>query len=181
MIPLLNSVPVTAACVSNHELDLGVPQFEHLASQCNFPWLLANVKDPALGQDISLGHAQKTALLTSSNGVKIGVIGLAEKEWLEAVNALPGNLIHTDPVVTAQELVPGLRAQGAEMIVALCHQREHHDLRLAQETPPGLIDIIFSGHDHHYRYVKIHNTHVLCSGSDYKQLSYIEASKRGAK
>lgn len=175
MVPILNNVPVAAACVGNHELDMGVPQFEYLASQCNFPWLLANVTDPALGEDVPLGHAHKTVMLTSSTGVKIGVIGLAEKEWLEAVNSLPTNLVHTDPAITARELISGLRLQGAEMIIALCHQREAHDRRLAQEVPQ--IDIILSGHDHHYRYSKVGQTHVLCSGSDYKQLSYVEAVK----
>ena len=173
MVPILNNVPVAAACVGNHELDMGVPQFEYLASQCNFPWLLANVTDPALGEDIPLGRAHKTVMLTSSTGIKIGLIGLAEKEWLEAVNSLPPNLIHTDTAVTARELIPELRAQGAEMIIALCHQREAHDTRLAQEVPE--IDIILSGHDHHYRQSKVRETLVLCSGSDYKQLSYIEA------
>ncbi|THY42898.1 5'-nucleotidase [Aureobasidium pullulans] len=181
MVPILNNVPVTAACVGNHELDMGVPQFEYLASQCAFLWLLANVTDPALGDDVPLGHAHKTTMLTSSNGIKIGLIGLAEKEWLEAVNALLSNLIHTDPVVSAKKLIPGLRAQGAEIIIALCHQREHHDVRLAQETPEGLIDLVLSGHDHHYRQARVRSTQILCSGSDYKQLSYIEASRTDTK
>jgi 5'-nucleotidase len=114
-------------------------------------------------------------MLTSSTGIRIGVIGLAEKEWLEAVNSLPTDLVHTDPAITARELIPGLRAQGAEMIIALCHQRGQHDMRLAKEVPE--IDIILSGHDHHYRHSKVHKTHVLCSGSDYRQLSYIEATR----
>lgn len=178
MVPILNNVPVAAACVGNHELDMGVPQFEYLASQCNFPWLLANVTDPALGDDVPLGHAQKTVILTASTGIKIGLIGLAEKEWLEAVNSLPANLVHTDPVVTARKLISELRAQGAEMIIALCHQREVHDISLAEAVPD--IDIILSGHDHHYRHAKVRNTHIVCSGSDYKQLSYIEASRDGS-
>jgi len=140
--------------------------------------LLANVIDPALGDNVSLGHAEKTAILTSSNGIKVGLIGLAEKEWLEAVNALPPNLIYIDSSVTANQLIPHLRARGAEIIIALCHGREVHDNRLADETPRGLIDIILGGHDHHYRYSKIKDTHVLCSGSDFKQLSYIEARRR---
>lgn len=78
-----------------------------------------------------LGHAQKTVILTSSTGIKIGVIGLAEKEWLEAVNALPPNLVYIDSPTAAIQLVPDLRAQGAELIIALCHQREVHDNRLA--------------------------------------------------
>lgn len=162
----------------NHDLDLGVHQFEHLASQCNFPWLLANVLDPALGDDVPLGRAEKTAIITSSNGIKIGLIGLVEQEWLEVVNALPPHLIYIDSHIAATQLVPGLRARGAEIVIALCHQRERHDIRLAEETPPGLIDIILGGHDHHYRYTKVKDTHVLCSGSDFKQLSYVEARRR---
>lgn len=117
-------------------------------------------------------------MLTSSNGIKIGLIGLAEQEWLEAVNALPPNLMYRDSVDVAKELVPSLRAQGAEIIIALAHQREFHDNRLARDTPTGLIDIILGGHDHHYRYSKIKNTHVLCSGSDFKQISYIEVRRK---
>ena len=56
-------------------------QFRHLRSQCTFPWLLANVLDPALGDDVSLGNCEKTKILESSNGIKIGLIGLAEREW----------------------------------------------------------------------------------------------------
>ena len=65
----------------NHDLDFGITQFQHLRSQCKFPWLLANVLDPALGKNISLANCGKTKILTSSTGVKIGVIGLAEREW----------------------------------------------------------------------------------------------------
>jgi len=60
------------------------------------------------------------------------------------------------------------------MIILMCHEREVHDNKLASECPPGMVDIILSGHDHDYRYSKINGIHILCSGSDFKQLSYIE-------
>jgi 5'-nucleotidase len=63
----------------NHDLDFGITQFRHLRSQCKFPWLLANVLDPALGENIALADCGKTKILTSSTGVKVGVIGLAER------------------------------------------------------------------------------------------------------
>jgi hypothetical protein len=65
----------------NHDLDFGVAQFRHLRDQCQFPWLLANVLDPALGEDVPIGNCEKTCMLTSSNGIKVGVIGLGEREW----------------------------------------------------------------------------------------------------
>jgi hypothetical protein len=41
---------------------------------------LANVLDPALGVDVPIANCGKMSLLTS-NGIKIGVIGLGEREW----------------------------------------------------------------------------------------------------
>ena len=152
-------------------------QFRHLTSQCRFPWLLANVLDPTLGDDEPLGNAKKTVML-ESNGIKIGVIGLGEREWLETINALPPDIVYQSASATAKKLIPGLRAQGAEMIVALTHQREPNDNKLAELTGGDCIDLVLGGHDHYYRHSLIHGTHVLRSGTDFKQLSHIEARRR---
>lgn len=117
-------------------------------------------------------------MLTASNGVKIGLIGLGEREWLQTINSLPPDLIYKSASQTAIELVPKLREEGAEIIIALTHQREPNDNRLAEKIPEGLIDIILGGHDHYYNHKFINGTHVLRSGSDFKQLSYIEAWRK---
>ncbi|KAI9672305.1 MAG: hypothetical protein M1831_002121 [Alyxoria varia] len=171
------------ACVGNHDLDFGVPQFRHLAQQCEFPWLLANVLDPALGEDVSLGNAEKTKIIETSNGYKIGVIGLVEREWLDTVNSLPPNLEYRSASATAKELVPKLREDGADIIIAVTHAREPNDLKLAEKTPPGFIDIIMGGHDHFYQHKLVNGIHLLRSGTDFKQLSYVEAwrKKDGSK
>jgi len=171
-----------------------VPQFRHLATQCNFPWLLANALDPALGEDVSLADCPKTLILESSNGIKVGLIGLAEREWyayphicslsakslrrLDTINSLPPNLIYLSASETARKLIPSLHEQGAEIIIALTHAREPSDIKLAEKTPPGLIDLILGGHDHFYGHHFINGTHVLRSGTDFKQLSYIEARRK---
>ena len=162
--------------LQNHDLDFGVKQFRYLADKCKFPWLIANVLDPALGKDVPLGNAARTHMITSSNGIKIGLIGLAEREWLETVHDLPPNLIYRSATATAKLLIPKLRAQGAEIIIALTHMREPNDNKLADQTE-GLIDIILGGHDHYYSHSFRSGTHVLRSGSDFKQLSYIEARR----
>lgn len=119
-------------------------------------------------------------MITSSNGIKVGLIGLAEEEWLATVNALPPNLVFKSQLETVKKHAPSLRAQGAEMVIALCHQREVNDNRLATDVPPGMIDIILGGHDHDYRYSKINGVHVLCSGSDFKQLSYLQVRRNSS-
>ncbi|KAL8945600.1 MAG: hypothetical protein Q9222_007879, partial [Ikaeria aurantiellina] len=147
------------------------------AACCTFPWLLANVLDPALGHDVALGNCEKTTILQASNGVQVGLIGLAEREWLDTINALPPNLIYKSASETAKQLIPNLCAQGADIIIALTHAREPSDVKLAEKTP-GLIDLILGGHDHFYGHQIINGTHILRSGTDFKQLSYIEASRR---
>ncbi|KZF25145.1 5'-nucleotidase [Xylona heveae TC161] len=179
MIDFLNGTGIDVACLGNHDLDFGVTQFRYLAGRCTFPWLIANVLDPDLAEEnAALGNCQKTLILTSSNGIKVGVIGLVEREWLETINSLPPNLIYKSASATAEELVPGLRAQGAEIIIAVTHMREPNDLKLAEKTTPGLIDIIMGGHDHFYGHHFVNKTHVLRSGTDFRQLSYIEARKK---
>ncbi|KAF2465527.1 5'-nucleotidase [Lindgomyces ingoldianus] len=182
MVPVLNGIGTDVACVGNHDLDFGIRQYRHLTSQCHFPWLLANVLDPALGENEPLGNAKKTVMLESSNGIKIGVIGLAEREWLDTINSLPPDLIYKSASATAKELVPGLREQGAEIVVAVTHQREPNDNKLAELTADGLVDIILGGHDHYYSHNFVNGTHVLRSGTDFKQLSHIEVRrKEGSK
>jgi 2',3'-cyclic-nucleotide 2'-phosphodiesterase (5'-nucleotidase family) len=117
-------------------------------------------------------------MLTSSNGIKVGVIGLAEREWLDTINSLPPDIIYKSASQTAKELIPGLKEQGAEIIVCVSHQREPNDNKLAELTGGGLIDIILGGHDHYYAHSLINGTHVLRSGTDFKQLSHIEAWRK---
>ncbi|KAI1451592.1 Metallo-dependent phosphatase [Annulohypoxylon moriforme] len=177
MVPLLNNIGTDAAALGNHDLDFGVRQFKHLSSKCQFPWLIANVLDPALGDSVPIGNCKKTHFITTSNGVKIGLIGLGEREWLATINSLPPDLIYKSATQTAKELVPQLRAEGADIVIALTHMREPNDNKLAEQTD-GIIDIILGGHDHYYSHSVIKGTHVLRSGTDFKQLSYLEARRR---
>lgn len=177
MVPILNQLGTACACVGNHDLDFGVKQFEYLAGKCTFPWLVANIFDPALGDGIPIAHARQTLMITSSNGIKIGLIGLGEREWLDTVNALPPNIIYKSATETAKQLIPELRKAGADMIIVLSHAREPNDIKLAQNLD-GDADLILGGHDHYYSHNLVHGTHVLRSGSDFKQLSYLEAWRR---
>nr|POE53570.1 mannosylglucosyl-3-phosphoglycerate phosphatase [Quercus suber] len=178
MVPALNSIRTSVACLGNHDLDFGVQQFQLLASMCKFPWLCANVLDPALGEDVPLGNCKRSVLLTASNGIRIGVIGLVEQEWLDTINTLPPDLRFVEPAVVAKELAAKLRQEGAEVIVALTHQRQPNDERLARELEPGVVDIILSGHDHFYAQAVVNGTQILRSGTDFKQLSYLELRRK---
>lgn len=117
-------------------------------------------------------------MLKSSNGLKVGVIGLGEREWLVTINALPPNLEYCSASETAKKLAPGLKNEGADIIIALTHQREPNDNKLAQTVGNGVVDIILGGHDHYYNHSVLNGVHVLRSGTDFKQLSYIECWRK---
>lgn len=51
-------------------------------------------------------------------------------------------------------------------------------MKLAEKTHSGLVDMVLGGHDHFYAHHVVNNTHVLRSGTDFKQLSYIEVRRR---
>ena len=76
---------------------------------------------------------------------------------------------------------PKLREQGADIVVAITHAREPNDNKLAEQTPPGMLDLILGGHDHFYAHNIINGTHCLRSGTDFKQLSYIKAWRKQDK
>ena len=151
-----------------------MPKFQELASQCHFPWVLANVLDPALGPDTPLGNA-KPSIILDSGDVKIGVLGLVEREWLDTINSLPPNLIYKSASATAKEVALDLRTEGCTIIIAVTHQREPNDRKLAEKLDPGTVDLILGGHDHFYGHSIVNGVHILRSGTDFKQLSYVEA------
>jgi 5'-nucleotidase len=117
-------------------------------------------------------------MLTSSNNIKVGCIGLGEREWLATINSLPPNLDYRSASGTADLLTPELRKEGAEIVIAITHQREPNDVKLAEKAATGSIDLILGGHDHYYNLQVINSVPVLRSGTDFKQLSYIEGWRK---
>jgi 5'-nucleotidase len=71
-----------------------------------------------------------------------------------------------------------LKKDGADIIVAVTHQREPNDDKLAKKVGRNVIDIVLGGHDHYYNHSVHNGTHVLRSGTDFKQLSYIECWRK---
>ena len=79
-------------------------------------------------------------------------MGLIEEEWIVSLGTVePSEVKYTDFVTVGTRLAAELRAQGAQMVVALTHMRLHNDQRLAREATG--IDLILGGHDHFFECV----------------------------
>ncbi|KAL7316756.1 hypothetical protein PS15m_003206 [Mucor circinelloides] len=149
---VLNQCHITAACVGNHDFDFGMPQLEKLIGRTEFPWLLSNV----LNSDKSTSSDKiKRFIITEqpNTGLRIGIIGLVEKEWIQTIPSFPPELTYYDFVQVAQDLSRQLRDPNgpykADLIIALTHMRVPNDIKLAKACRQD-IDLILGGHDHFY-------------------------------
>ncbi|PSC76623.1 Trifunctional nucleotide phosphoesterase [Micractinium conductrix] len=171
MVPVLNSIGVHAAAVGNHDFDFGVERLQQHMHNFRFPWLLSNVLSAQTGQPLGGAHR---SLILDWHGVKVGLMGLVEREWLLTIPSVEErDIVFLDFCDEGRRLAAQLAAEGAELIVALTHMRTPNDLVLAGAVPE--IQLLLSGHDHHYEITESapHGTLVFKSGTDFRELSLL--------
>ncbi|OJA12754.1 hypothetical protein AZE42_07929 [Rhizopogon vesiculosus] len=163
MMAILNALGVNVALAGNHDFDYGYPHFCKLTKDSAFPWLLSNIIDENTGRvPIPLQELQ----VVERRGVRIGLIGLVEKQWIATLPSWPVNFQHRDMAQVAIELSKRLRDPNGEykcdIILALTHCRLPNDIQLAKDayafSPSAYdnlhsqhgVDLILGGHDHEY-------------------------------
>ena len=139
-IALTNLAPPDIFTPGNHEYDFGEAVFRARMSEATFPLFAANLRDKA-GQSLP---GFKDTEIRDIAGLRIGFIGLTADD--SPVKSSPGdNFVFAPTFETALTKAKELRAQGADMIVAVAHAKREIDLKLYQS---GVFDIILSGDDH---------------------------------
>lgn len=163
----------------NHEFDFGAAHFAFLAKECKFKWLLANIYDPEFDTKEPMGRCERTKMIETSSGLKVGLMGLVEEEWtLKLNNSLPADLEYVDMKEVAKELGPQLRKEGADIVIVLAHARQERDYDFCENLPAGTVDLVLGGHDHWFEHKKFANgLHFVRSGSDFKNLAYVTGFK----
>ncbi|XP_028638873.1 snake venom 5'-nucleotidase-like [Grammomys surdaster] len=170
MISILNELGVHFAVFGNHEFDFGVDILEEYMKQMHFTWFLSNVHDRFTSEPLGHGAVKK---IVNWNNRKIGLMGLVEEDWLDTLATVnKANVNYRDYVEAANELAVELRAEGADLVIAMTHMKWKNDTRLAQHAE-GL-DLILGGHDHEYGIKKVNETWIVKSGSDFKNLTKID-------
>ena len=87
MVPILNRLNIGAACVGNHDFDFGVDNLIELINETNFPWLMSNCFDVKTKKPLALAHTKHLIDLNDGQ-LRLGVVGLVEKEWIETLSFL---------------------------------------------------------------------------------------------
>jgi 5'-nucleotidase/UDP-sugar diphosphatase len=167
MIDLFNAVGVDYAVWGNHEFDYGPELAAQRVGESKFPWLGANV----LGKD---GKPFGGGIATATRQVgdyTIGFLGILTPDT--ATLSSPGpDISFPDIIATAKQAVEALKAQGANILVALTHLGFAQDRQLAQSVK-GL-HLVLGGHDHDPIMFYENNVLVFKAGYDSHYLGVVE-------
>ena len=162
---VLNALGYDAGNVGNHEFNYGLPYLQRVLAGAAFPYVSANVVHADSPDDAPRPVFKPWVMLertvTDDSGathrLKIGVIGFTPPQIMVWDRKhLLGKVRALDVVQTARRHVPEMRAQGADVVVAIPHAGlefgtstlmfgENVVAQLAEV--PG-IDAILFGHSH---------------------------------
>ncbi|HSH37295.1 MAG TPA: nucleoside hydrolase, partial [Chthoniobacterales bacterium] len=140
--------------------DMGVPVLLERMKEAKWQWVVSNVLDEKTGAPI--GDAAPY-LIRDEGGMKVGYIGvLLTGNEISPENRRGATFL--DPFETTAKLLPRLKQEGAEAIVALTHLNFDDDRRLAERFPE--IDVIIGGHEHFPITAMVNRTLISKGGAD---------------
>ncbi len=157
----MNLLDYDVANIGNHEFNFGLDFFERSIAGANFPYISANVfhhddpEKPYFDQYLII-EKQVTDTDGNSHTLNIGFIGFVPPQiMIWDLTNLRDRVIAKDIVETARELLPKMKAEGADIVVAIPHsgfstaEREGMDENAVYylSQVPG-IDAIMFGHSH---------------------------------
>lgn len=189
----MSQLGISASALGNHELDAGLPELLRKAkgecgpTEClwpgftgpGFPYLGANVLDAKTGQPLLPTHIMKQA-----GALKVAIAGVATLDTPKVIvaRAIQG-IRFADEADTLNALVPQLKAEGAQVLVAVMHEGgvqakdgAANDPTYACPTLTGRVQdiakrldpayaIIIGGHTHQAYTCKIDGRLVVQAGS----------------
>ncbi len=156
----MNQLNYDVGNIGNHEFNYGLDFLKTTLTGANFPYISANVFNKATGDHYFKPYLIKTHTFKDTEGkshqIKVGYIGFVPPQIMvwDKKN-LEGNVFAKDIKETAEKLVPQMKAEGADVIVAIPHSGISTDpYKLGAEnstyylTQVDGIDAIAFGHAH---------------------------------
>jgi 2',3'-cyclic-nucleotide 2'-phosphodiesterase (5'-nucleotidase family)/ubiquinone/menaquinone biosynthesis C-methylase UbiE len=160
----------------NHELEKGkmkdVPMLVKRIGESRFRWLDSNIVFKS-GEDgrplVDSPNLIKSALV-HSGGIAIGIFGLTvPTEGIQYAD-------FAGPAGVARDLTARLRAQGAEVVIALTHLNAADDRELLETLGDAGPDLIVGGHDHEKMAVQVGRRLILKADADARTATVIHLS-----
>jgi 2',3'-cyclic-nucleotide 2'-phosphodiesterase (5'-nucleotidase family) len=143
MVEMLNQIGIEYVVLGNHEFDFGAEHMRDLLARAKFTCFGSNARSATNGE-LYPGLAD-ARVIPLSNGLRLGLFGVVTTVTGKDPFAGP-SVVFDDERPHARRCVGELKAQGANVIVALTHFKVAEDVRLAMQVPG--INLILGGHDH---------------------------------
>src|SRR5262245_43926370 len=167
MVAALNAAGLDFATFGNHEFDFGPEVLLERMKESKFRWLSANVIDRRSGQ--AFGGASTDVLLTLG-GARVGLFGLTTTQTAQTSRPGP-DVAFGQPVTVAKDVAARLRAQGANIVVAVTHVTMAEDKAIATAAD---VDVILGGHEHEPLVAEEGKTLITKAGSDARYLVQVD-------
>lgn len=167
MIALLNVLKPDVLVPGNHEFDFGPEVYAKRISEAQFPILAANLRG-ADGKPLP-GHKDHEIL--DVEGLKVGIVGAAAED--SPVKSSPGSLVFAPTFDTIAAEAKALKADGADIVVAVAHANMALDWRIFNAR---LVDVLLTGDDHDLRVEYDGRTVMVESGEDAQYVTVTELS-----
>ena len=122
----MNQLDYDVGNIGNHEFNYGLEFLKNSIDGANFPYVSANVFDKKTGEHYFKPYLIKTHTFKDTDGqsheVKVGYIGFVPPQIMvwDKKN-LEGKVFAEDITETAKKLVPQMKKEGADVIVAIPH------------------------------------------------------------
>ncbi|MCF4175959.1 2',3'-cyclic-nucleotide 2'-phosphodiesterase [Vibrio sp. McD22-P3] len=122
----MNQLDYDVGNIGNHEFNYGLEFLATTLEGANFPYVSANVFDKKTGEHYFKPYLIKTHTFKDTDGnaheVKVGYIGFVPPQIMvwDKKN-LEGKVFAKDIKETAEKLVPQMKKEGADIIVAIPH------------------------------------------------------------
>lgn len=136
VVEMMNMIGYDATTIGNHEFDWGLEKAFDTFNSAKFKVLVSNIyKD---GKLIEWGKPYE---IFEKNGLKVGVIGFATPDTATTAHLdFVGEYTFEDPIKVANELIPKVKEEGADIIVLLGHLPARQD-RETKEITGELADL----------------------------------------
>ena len=120
MIDGLNALGLDVDTIGNHEFDYGPDNLLEMVSASSFSWVTANVIDRRTGDAFGSELGVRRFLIKEVGGVKVGLTGVAPAETPTSTSVGP-NVDVLEPATALAEVIPQMRAAGAQVTIVLSH------------------------------------------------------------
>ncbi|XKM12877.1 bifunctional 2',3'-cyclic-nucleotide 2'-phosphodiesterase/3'-nucleotidase [Orbaceae bacterium ac157xtp] len=123
---VMNTLDYVVGNLGNHEFNFGLDYLKKSLSGAKFPYINANIYDAKTGKPYFKQYLIVDTPVVDRNGnaqtLKIGYIGFVPPQIMswDKLN-LSGKVVVKDIVETAKALVPQMKKEGADIIIAIPH------------------------------------------------------------